>query len=134
MLLILQVTSTLDPAITDAWYYPIEASVFTVPEPKPQVVVHVSGVRAMCRSEAGCNYMPTSNDTAVLSDVQIVGSEATLTGSGFGAEAGGQGLFPAVSIGSVLCLPANTTWTDNEIRCTLETKLPPGMAIVKVCD
>lgn len=127
-------TSTLDPAITDAWYHPIEAAVFSVSEPLPQVVVHVRGVRAMCRSQDGCSYMPTSNDTAVLNDVQVVDFEATFTGSGFGNETGGQGLVPPVSIGSVMCLPASYSWTENEIRCTLEAKLPPGEAIVKVCD
>lgn len=123
----------MDPAITDAWHHPIEASVFSVPEPQPQVVVHVNGVRAMCGADAGCSYNPTATDVAVVTGVDIVDSEVTISGSGFGSQVGGQLRIPPVSIGSVLCLTENGAWTDSEIQCTLETKTLPGSSMVKVC-
>lgn len=132
--LALQVSTVMVPAITDAWYYPIEGSVFSVPQTQPQIVVHVNGMRAVCHATDGCNYMPMSDHTPVLTAVQVNGNAVVITGSGFGSQAGDGEHIPPVSFGTVLCVTAASDWADTEIRCMLETQLLPGTSMVKVCE
>lgn len=129
----LQVQTERTEAITDAWYHPIDASVFSVPDEHPQVVVHSYGVRAMCLTQDGCHVSRSINDTPILTYVAVDGKMAVITGSGFGTDPGeGEFLLP-VEIGSIECMRgANGTWTDTEIQCELESPLLPGYSVVKV--
>ena len=95
--------------------------------------MHVNGMRATCRSQDGCHYMPLSNHTAVISSVHIDGPDVVISGSGFGNETIDGQYVPPISIGTVLCASSVSSWTDTEIRCILDTELLPGTSIVQVC-
>lgn len=129
----LQVRTERTEAVTDVWYHPIDAAVFSVPEVQPQVVVHSHGVRAMCLAPDGCHVSRSVNETPILTYVTVDGKAAVITGSGFGTDPGEGEFILTVEIGSIECMRGeHGSWTDTEVRCELESPLLPGYSVVKV--
>jgi hypothetical protein len=86
MLIRLQVEVVRTNAIMDAFHYPIDANVFSVPAKEPQVNIVVGSNRAQCRAVDGCAYAASADATPVISNIEINVLEFTITGSGLQSE------------------------------------------------
>lgn len=102
-------------------------------EAKPQLVVHVNGVRSMCLAADGCTAERFYNETPIISSVTVTNRLVLIRGYGFGSVAHHGGFLPPAEIGSIECvLGEQGYWSDTEIKCELELSLPPGKSAVKV--